>query len=332
MIKISIDAMGGDFAPRITCLAALEAVKKCDDIELTLFGNQKEMEKYISENDRIKMVHTELVVSMEEKEAIQKMRRDKETSMALGLHAVKDKQADAFITAGSTGAYIAGAHLIVKRIKGIKRTALAPFIPKKNGKFLFLDVGANLESKAEYLLQYANCATIYLQEIFNIENPKVALINNGIEEGKGRELEKETYQLLKDNPRINFIGNVEGQNILATEADIVVTDGFTGNMILKTAEGALKTFSNILKEKITENLSGKIGYLFMRKNLKSVKEALGASDVGGAILLGVQAPCIKAHGSSNEHEYCNAILLARETVKNKMIEKIQKRILDDGQK
>ncbi|XMB85604.1 phosphate acyltransferase PlsX [Mycoplasmatota bacterium WC44] len=323
MIKIAVDAMGGDNAPEITVLGAMNAIKNFSDIEINLYGNKYEIHKYLTNTERINVIHTLEHITMDEKEAIKKMRRDKKSSMAMAMYSVKEGVNDAFVTAGPTGPFVAGAHLIVRRIDGMKRTALTPIFPKLDGLVALLDVGANIEIKPDHLLQYANSASIYAKEVLGIDNPKVGLLNNGEEKGKGRDIERAAYDLMDNDPNINFIGNVESKFLFTTEADVLVTDGFTGNAILKSTEGALKAFSTVLKREIASNTTGKIGYLFMKKNLKSVANTFDVSDVGGAILLGVNAPCIKAHGSSDARDYASAIKQARNVVDKDVINKIK---------
>ncbi len=329
MIKIAVDAMGGDNAPQITVEGAMKAVKQFNDIEITLYGNKYDIDKYLTNDKRIKIVHTLEEIKMTEKDAIKKMRRDKKSSMAMGFYSVKEEINDCFVTAGPTGPFVAGAHLIIRRISGMKRTALMPLFPKLNGQLLFMDVGANIETKPEHLVQYANAATIYAREILGIDNPKVGLINNGEEKGKGRELEKTAYESLESDDNINFIGNVEAKMMFTTEADILITDGYTGNAIIKASEGALKAFGTVLKKEISSNLMGKIGYLFMKKNLKNVMKTFDVSDVGGAILLGVNAPVVKAHGSSSEVDFASAIKQARNVVEKDVVNKIKSRMLSE---
>lgn len=203
------------------------------------------------------------------------------------------------------------------------RVALAPIIPSTDGRGrILLDVGANIELRSEHLLELALYATITAKEYLGIKNPKVALINIGSEEGKGRELEKETFQLLKNHPMINFMGNIEGKEVLSTDADIMLTDGYTGNVLMKTVEGTAKAMGSMLKEEIKSSLGGKIGYLFMKKNLKRFSKRLDASEIGGAMIFGIQAPVIKAHGSSSAYAFKNAIAQARLFVKNDVLNQV----------
>lgn len=323
MIKIAIDAMGGDFAPKITVLGAMEAVKQFDDIELTLFGDETKIKELLTDHPRIKVVHTTSVIDMGEKDPIRAIRNNKDSSMVRAMYSVKEDENDALVSAGPTQAIIAGAHLVIKRMPLMHRVALAPIIPSVDGKGrILLDVGANIELRSEHLLELALYATITAKEYLGIPNPKVALINIGSEEGKGRELEKETYLLLKNHPMINFIGNIEGKEVLTTDADIMLTDGYTGNVLMKTVEGTAKAMGTMLKEEIKSSLGGKIGYLFMRKNLKRFAKRLDASEIGGAMIFGIQAPVIKAHGSSNSYAFKNAIGQARLFVKNNVLNQV----------
>jgi len=322
MIKIAVDAMGGDSAPEITVIGAMNAIKKFKDIELTLYGNKYEIHKYLTHQERINVVHTLESIQMDEKEAIKRMRRDTKSSMAMAMYSVKNGDNEAFVTAGPTGPFVAGAHLIIRRIKGMKRTALTPIFPTVKGHCLFMDVGANIELKAEHLLQYAQSGTIYSREILGVENPKVALLNNGEEKGKGRDLEKDAYKLLESDPNLNFIGNLESKFLFSGDADVMVTDGFTGNAVMKASEGALKAFSSILKQEIKQSFTAKMGALIMKKNLKNVIKKFDAGEVGGAILLGVKAPVIKAHGSSDSYAFTSAIGQARSIVSKEVVKKI----------
>jgi len=324
MIRLAIDAMGGDNAPEITVKGAMDAIKKFPNIEITLFGNKYDIHKFLTDSTRINVVHTLEQVSMDEKEAIKRMRRDKKSSMAMAMYAVRNGECDALVTAGPTGPFVAGAHLIIRRLPGMKRTALTPIVPQIDGHCLFMDVGANIELKPEHLLQYAYAGTIYSREIFGIEEPEVVLLNNGEEEGKGRTLEKEAYKLLSADKNINFIGNMEAKHLFTSNIDVAVTDGFTGNAILKASEGAMKAFGRVLKSEIKRSLKSKIGALIMKKGLKNVIKKFDASEVGGATLIGVNAPAIKAHGSSDSYAFTSAIRQAKESVERDVVAKITK--------
>ncbi|MCU0104372.1 phosphate acyltransferase PlsX [Acholeplasma vituli] len=329
MIKIAIDAMGGDNAP-------LEIVKGCDlaldaypDIELVLFGNETEIKSLLKHTDRVSIVHTTEVISMGEKDPVKAIRNHRDSSMVKALYSAKNGETSAVVSAGPTQALIVGAHLVIKRMEKMHRVALAPIIPSidQKGRIL-LDVGANIELRPEHMLELALYATVVSKEYLGVEKPTVALMNIGTEEGKGRELEKETFKLLKENPQINFLGNIEGKEILTTEANIVLTDGYTGNVLMKTMEGTAKGMGNMLKEEIKSSLMGKIGYLFMRKNLKRFQKRMDASEIGGAMIFGIKAPVIKAHGSSNAYAFKNAIRQARQFVSNQVVEKVEVALKD----
>lgn len=323
MIKIAVDAMGGDFAPKITVLGAMDAVKQFEDIEITLFGDQDKINDFLIAHPRIKVEKTTQVIDMGEKDPIRAIRNNKDSSMVRAMYSVKEGQTQALVSAGPTQAIIAGAHLVIKRMPLMHRVALAPIIPSTDGRGrILLDVGANIELRSEHLLELALYATITAKEYLGIKNPKVALINIGSEEGKGRELEKETFQLLKNHPMINFMGNIEGKEVLSTDADIMLTDGYTGNVLMKTVEGTAKAMGSMLKEEIKSSLGGKIGYLFMKKNLKRFSKRLDASEIGGAMIFGIQAPVIKAHGSSSAYAFKNAIAQARLFVKNDVLNQV----------
>lgn len=329
MIKIAIDAMGGDNAP-------VEIVKGCDlaldaypDIELVLFGNETEIKSLLKHKERVTVVNTTEIISMGEKDPVKAIRNNRDSSMVKALYSAKNGETSAVVSAGPTQALIVGAHLVIKRMEKMHRVALAPIIPSLDQKGrILLDVGANIELRAEHMLEFALYATVVSREYLGVENPSVALMNIGTEEGKGRELEKETFKLLKENPQINFLGNIEGKEILTTEANIVLTDGYTGNVLMKTMEGTAKGMGNMLKEEIKSSLMGKIGYLFMKKNLKRFQKRMDASEIGGAMIFGIKAPVIKAHGSSNAYAFMNAIRQARQFVSNKVVEKVELALKD----
>jgi phosphate acyltransferase len=329
MIKIAIDAMGGDNAP-------VEIVKGCDlaldtypDIELVLFGNETEIKSLLKHTERVSVVNTTEIISMGEKDPVKAIRNNRDSSMVKALYSAKNGETSAVVSAGPTQALIVGAHLVIKRMEKMHRVALAPIIPSVDQKGrILLDVGANIELRAEHMLELALYATVVSREYLGVENPSVALMNIGTEEGKGRDLEKETFKLLKENPQINFLGNIEGKEILTTEANIVLTDGYTGNVLMKTMEGTAKGMGNMLKEEIKSSLMGKIGYLFMKKNLKRFQKRMDASEIGGAMIFGIKAPVIKAHGSSNAYAFMNAIKQARQFVSNKVVEKVELALKD----
>lgn len=324
MVKLAIDAMGGDLAPQEIVKGCNLAIGKHEDLELILFGDETQINQYLVPNPRVTVVHAPKKIDMGEEDPIKEIRNNRDTSLVMAFQAVKDKEADGVVTAGPTQAVIVAAHLIIRRIKGMKRVALAPELPFIGGKSrILLDVGANLELRSEHIVQFAQFASIYLRETRNIKEPLVGLLNIGTEKGKGREVDIAAYNLLKEDPYINFYGNVEPKELFTTPCDILVTDGFTGNMVMKTSEGAAKALGQTLKEEISKTLWGKIGYLFMRKNLASFKERLNPDRIGGANLFGVDSIVVKAHGSSEAYAFYNAIIQAKKSVEGQIIDKMK---------
>jgi phosphate acyltransferase len=320
MIRIAIDAMGGDHAPEPIIKGTLKALNQFENIEVTLFGDKEKMAPYLTEHDRLHIVHTEAYLDMGEKDPIGQFRRNKNASMFMALDAVANKEADAIVSAGPTQALVVGGLFIVKRMKNMRRVAIAPIIPSFDGRGrILLDSGANVEIKPEYLHEFAVYATIMCERVLKREKPTVALINIGTEEGKGRELDKETYALFKDSADLNFFGNLEPKEIFMTKADILLSDGFTGNIVMKTMEGAAKGLGEVLKREIKAGFLSKIGALFMRGALKRFKRSLDASEIGGALLMGLDGVVIKAHGSSNDYAFYNGIRQAKEMVEADVI-------------
>ncbi len=330
MIKLAIDAMGGDFAPEAIVKGVNLAIAAYDDIELVLYGDEQEIKKYLQVNDRVKIVHAPKKIDMGEKDPIGEIRRNRDTSLVMAFQAVKDKEVDGAVTAGPTQGTIAAAHLVIRRIKGMKRVALCPTLPNIGGKSrLLLDVGANVELRSEHIVQLAEYATIYLQETVQIKKPLVGLLNIGSEPGKGREVDKETFQLLSQNQNIHFFGNIEPKELFFTDCDILITDGFTGNMVMKTSEGVAKMIGKYFKDEIKKSFSAKIGYLFMKKVFKNFKKALNPDEIGGSNLFGVDGVVVKAHGASSDYAFSKAINQARLTVQGNVIEKMKTIIGDD---
>ena len=298
MIKLAIDAMGGDFAPEQIVKGVNLAIKNHDDLELVLYGKSEEIKKYLKEDPRITIVESPRVIDMGEHNPIAEVRNHRDSSLVMAFRAVRDKEVDGVVTAGPTQCVIAAAHVHVGRIKGMKRCALCPTIPTfREGGTLMLDVGANTDIRPEHIAQYTQYANFYAQEVKGIKNPKIYLLNIGTEEGKGRELEQQTYELLSKLP-INFCGNVESKEILTTDADIIVTDGFNGNVAMKAFEGTAKGMGELLKKEIKSSLGGIIGALFMKRNLNRFKEHFNPDKVGGANLFGVDGTIVKAHGGN----------------------------------
>ncbi len=323
MIKLAIDGMGGDFGAEVVIKGAIEAVKKFPDLELHIYGDIPIMEKYLTFRERIYLKQANSVIDMGEQNPISAIRNMRDSSMVMALRSVKNNETDGIVSSGPTQALVVGGHIIVKKLPKMSRIAIAPTIPSldKRGRIL-LDCGANVELKPNHILELAIFASIVSKYYFNRENPLVGLVNIGEEEGKGRQLDLDTYELLKNNENINFYGNVEANKVLISECDVMITDGFTGNIVLKTTEGTAKTMGVILKEEIKASFLGKIGALLMRKNLNRFKKRLDASEIGGAMIYGLQAPVIKAHGSSNATAIYNAIRQAYTLVKANVIDKV----------
>ena len=323
-MRIAVDAFGGDNAPLEIVKGAAVASTEYD-VEITLTGNKNEIEKIIAENDlkfhgQLNIVHTEDVIDMHD-EPTSLLKAHKESSMALAFNELAEDRADAFVSAGSTGAIVVGGTFIVKRIKGIKRPALAGMIPSPDGHYMLLDMGANAECRPEMLCQFGIMASAYLKGVEGIENPKIGLLNIGTEDTKGGELQKEAYKLLESAP-INFVGNVESREMPKGVVDAVVTDGFTGNIALKLIEGTAITFFKLVKNALYKNIFNKLAALVIKKDLYSLKSMMDSTEVGGAPLLGVRKPVIKAHGNSNAKAFKNAIKQAVIFTQNGVIENI----------
>ncbi|WP_419883802.1 phosphate acyltransferase PlsX [Peribacillus sp. B-H-3] len=322
-MKIAIDAMGGDHAPKETVLGAMKAVQEFSDIEILLVGNEPEINQYLNAHPRISVLHTEEKI-LSTDEPVRAVRRKKNSSMVLAAQHVADGKADACISAGNTGALMASGLFVVGRIEGIERPALAPTLPTIDGSgFVLLDAGANADARPEHLVQYAIMGSIYAQKVRNIEKPRVGLLNIGTEEKKGNELTKQAYGLLKESG-IHFIGNVESRDLLQGAADVVVTDGFTGNMVLKTIEGTALSVFSMLKTALTASFKSKLAAGVLKPQLKELKNQMDYSEYGGAALFGLKAPVIKAHGSSDANAFYNSIRQTRDMVGNEMVKTISK--------
>lgn len=324
MIKIAIDAMGGDYAPKEQVLGAMLAVKEINDIEVVLYGQKDKINQFLVDHERISVVHAEDVIPMDEKNPIAAIRKTKKASMVMALQSVSDQVNDAVVSSGATQALIAGAHIIVRRMDKFKRTAIAPVIPTiDHRKFILLDTGANLQIRPEHMLQQAYFATIYANKILGIEHPRVGLINIGTEKGKGRELDQEVYQLFETTDLIDFAGNIEPKTILEPECDILISDGFTANIVMKTMEGTAKAMGKSLKEHLMSSFTGKIAGLLAKKNLMNFKKQLSAEEIGGAVIYGLKKPVIKAQGASKSYGFYNAIKQASNIVRNQVFETVE---------
>ena len=332
-MRIILDAMGGDNAPDATIKGAVKAIKDIE-AEIILVGNEEIINSKVKEfygkesiseiSDRIKIHNTTETIEMEDTPT-HAIKHKKDSSMVVGFKLLKEEEGDVFISAGNSGALLAGATLLVGRIKGIDRPALAGILPAYHSQLLLIDAGSNTNCKPINLLQFAQMSTIYLRNTFGIEKPKIGLLNIGTEETKGNELVRESYQLLKEKSGeldINFIGNVEGREAFSGEIDAIVTDGFTGNIFLKTTEGLGKFVKRSLKESFTQDIFTKLSYLIARKPIKSLSKAMDYKSYGGALFLGVKKPVVKAHGSSDEILFEYTIKQAEKFVKNKAVEKM----------
>lgn len=321
-MRIAIDAMGGDNAPKAIVDGAMAAIRENKDITITLVGNQKEIKKYLTNDERISIVHTEEVITADD-DPIRSVRQKKSASLVLAAKEVKEKRADACISAGNTGALVVAGLFIVGRMKGIDRPALSPTLPTSNGRgFLLLDAGANVDASAHNLVQYAIMGSIYSEKVRGIDRPTVGLLNVGTEEGKGNKVTKKTFNLLKNSP-VNFIGNVESRDILEGVADIVVTDGFSGNITLKALEGTALHVMTLLKRTLTSSLKTKLVASLIKNDLKKLKEQIDYPEYGGAALFGLSAPVIKSHGSSNDRAIFHTIRQACHMIEQKVIPTIE---------
>lgn len=312
---IAVDAMGGDHAPDEIVKGAVQAAAENPSLTIKLYGDEKQIQPLLNQEKNIEVIHTDEVI-LSTDEPVRAVRRKKNASMVLMAQAVKDKEADACVSAGNTGALMAAGLFVVGRIKGIDRPALSPTLPTIDGQgFVMLDLGANADAKPEHILQYAVMGSIYAEQVRGIKNPTVGLLNIGTEEGKGNDLTKQAYGLLQESG-LNFVGNVESRDLLNGVSDVVVTDGFTGNMVLKTIEGTAQALFGMLKETFTSSVKTKLAAGLVKSDLKQLKGKLDYTEYGGAGLFGLNAPVIKAHGSSNATAVYNAIKQAHTMAEN----------------
>ena len=309
--RVVLDCMGGDNAPFEIVKGGVEALNASDEIKLILVGDKDQIEaelsKYSFDKDRTEIVHTTEVIEMAEP-PVKAIRSKKDSSMVVGMKMVKSGDADAFVSAGSTGAVLVGGQLLVGRLKGIERPPLAPLIPTDKGVSLLIDCGANVDARSSHLVQFAKMGSIYMENIVGIKNPKVGILNIGAEEEKGNALVKETFPLLKECKDINFIGSVEARDIPAGVCDVVVTEAFVGNVLLKTYEGVGSLLLKKIKGALLSNLKTKLGALLIKGTLKETLKGFDVKDYGGAPLLGLNGLVVKTHGSSKSVEVCHSIL------------------------
>lgn len=334
MTKVVLDAMGGDNAPHEIIKGAVEAVQKRDDIHVILTGKEdvinKELSGYTYNKEQISVVHAEEIIETAEP-PVMAIRRKKDSSIVVGMKLVKDGTADAFVSAGSSGAVLVGGQLLVGKIKGVERPPLAPLIPTEKGFSLLIDCGANVDARPSHLVQFAKMGSIYMEHVMGVRNPKVAIVNIGAEEEKGNALVKETFPLLKECQDINFIGSIEAREIPHGQADVVVCEAFVGNVILKLYEGVGSVLISKVKAGMMTSLRSKIGALLVKPALKDTLKDFDASMYGGAPLLGLNGLVVKTHGSSTSKEVCNSIVQCVTFKEQKINERIRECISDNTQ-
>ena len=323
-MKIIVDAFGGDNAPLEVLKGCAMAVQEYG-VEILLCGDQQKIKECAVANSismsRMEIAHAPRAIPVEV-EPTEVLKEYSDSSMALGLRLLSEGKGDAFVCAGSTGALVVGASLIVKRIKGIKRAAIGTVMPTMKSRYLLLDGGANAECRPEMLVQFAVMGSAYMEAVLGVKNPRVGLVNIGSEPNKGTPLQVESYRLLQKAP-LNFIGNVEPRDIPMSACDVAVADGFTGNVVLKLTEGVALSFAGEIKRMLKANTFTMFAALLMRKSLQEFRNKMDYAEHGGAMLMGIQKPVIKAHGSSNAKAFKNAVRQARDIVQNDMIGKIE---------
>jgi glycerol-3-phosphate acyltransferase PlsX len=331
-MRIAIDAMGGDHAPKSAVEGAVQAVKEYG-VEVCLVGQASEIHKYLNEedkkNNKISIVDASEVVSNQES-PVTAIKQKKDSSLVVGLKLVKEGACHAFLSAGSTGAFLAGSLLKVGRIKGIDRPALSPLIPTTKGSCMIIDAGANADCKPKNLQQFAIMGSIYMEKVMGIKNPRVGLLNVGSEEGKGNELTKQGFELLKGLKNINFTGNIEAREVAEGACDVCVCDGFAGNVLLKTTEGVAEAIFDILKGIFMESAATKVAALLLKKGLKSFKKKFDYKEYGGAPFMGIDGIMIKAHGSSDAKAFKNGIRQAKLFYDNNCLNIIREEITKLG--
>ncbi len=310
LIKVAVDAMGGDYAPLELVKGAIEAVNAKEELFVYLVGQeeavQKELEKYTYPKERVQVVPASQVIETGEP-PVNAIQKKKDSSLVVALRLVRQGEASAFVSCGSTGAVLVGGQVLVGKIKGVERAPLAPLIPTENGFSLLIDCGANVDARSSHLVQFARMGSIYMENVMGIKNPRVGLVNIGAEEEKGNALVKETFPLLKECKDINFIGNVEARDIPKGVCDVVVCEAFVGNVILKLYEGVGGTLIKKIKDGMMSSLRSKIGALLVKPALKETMKTFNASEYGGAPLLGLKGLVVKSHGNSKANEIRNSI-------------------------
>ncbi len=328
-IKVVVDAMGGDNAPGEIIKGAVEALAAAEDIKILLVGQEeiltKNLEQYTYDKDRLTVVNASEVIEMAEP-PVKAIRRKKDSSIVVGMKLVRDKEADAFVSAGSTGGVLVGAQLLIGRIRGIERPPLAPLIPTENGVSLLIDCGANVDARPDHLVQFAEMGSIYMKYVMGIQDPKVAIVNIGAEEEKGNALVKETFPLLQASDKIHFVGSIEAREIPHGGADVIVCEAFTGNVILKLYEGVAATLLSAVKRGLMSTLRSKIGALLIKPALKKTLKSFDSAQYGGAPMLGLNGLVVKTHGSSKALEIKNTVLQCQTFIKQDINGKIRENL------
>ena len=329
-VVVALDAMGGDYAPVETVRGAVEAVAEHPEIKVILVGKEdairEELERYTYSQDNIEVKNATEIIEMGEVPT-KAVREKKDSSLVVAMNLVRNDDADAVVSAGSTGAILVGGQLVVGRIKGIKRPALAPFLPTKKGFSLLIDCGANVDARPEHLLQFAQMGSVYFENVMGKKNPTVGIVNIGTEEEKGNQLVKETYPLLKECRDIHFIGSVEAREIASGGCDILVCEAFVGNVILKLYEGIGSTFKRMLKKGLMSTAISKIGAVLVKPSVTQTLKAFDVSEYGGAPLLGLNGLVVKTHGSAKANEVKNSVIQCVAFKEQQINEKIKQNII-----
>lgn len=326
LVKVALDAMGGDFAPVEIVKGAVLAMNEDSRICVTFVGDEErirtELSKYTYDAARVNIVAAREVITNDEA-PVMAIRRKKDSSIVKAMNLVKDGEADAFVSAGSTGAVLVGAQLLIGRLQGVERPPLAPLLPTEKGVSLLIDCGANVDARSSHLLQFAKMGSVYMENVLGIKNPRVAIVNIGAEEEKGNALVKETYPLLKNCNEINFIGSIEARDIPRGEADVIVCEAFVGNVILKLYEGMATTVLHKVKEGLKANMLSKIGALLAKPSLKKALKDMNTEKYGGAPMLGLKGLVVKTHGNSKSTEIKNSVLQCIAFKEQRISEKIR---------